>query len=245
MNIFMISDASYCTKTKKAGIGVIDTFSGNKYSTTLKNIKNIHESEFIALVYSVKIALNKEYDDVVFVYDCKGIDISNLELYVKYKFTSAQFLWLTRNFTSDADKLAKKALTLARSLKALKKNPKKLEKKNNSNIVKVFSSYNYKDIIKACIYSSTEMERNALTIFLKGGYNIYELPELKSNNVQLYRFIYHILPQNKRNKFYAFIIAINPLVLSNKKFRSRPSNIDLINRINLVMESVKKRKHVA
>lgn len=54
-----------------------------------------------------------------------------------------------------------------------------------------------------------------------------------------------MLPQNKRNRFYAFIIAINPSVLSNKKFRSRPSNIDIINRINLVMESVKKRKCVA
>ncbi|QEP34676.1 hypothetical protein APAC_1573 [Malaciobacter pacificus] len=61
----------------------------------------------------------------------------------------------------------------------------------------------------------------------------------------MYRFIYHMLPQNKRNRFYAFIIAINPSVLSNKKFRSRPSNIDIINRINLVMESVKKRKCVA
>ncbi|GGD49023.1 hypothetical protein GCM10012288_23900 [Malaciobacter pacificus] len=173
MNIFMISDASYCDKTKKAGIGVIDTFSGNKYSTTLENIKNIHEAEFIALVYSVKIALNKEYADVVFVYDCKGIDISNLELYVKYKFTSAQFLWLTRNFISDADKLAKKALTLARSLKALKMNPQKLKKKNDSNIVKVFSSYSYKDIIKACSFSANEIEKEALNIFLGGKYDIY------------------------------------------------------------------------
>lgn len=161
MNVFMISDASYCPNTKKAGIAVVDTFSGNKYSTMLTNIRNSQEAEFTALVYSIKIALNKGYKDVVFVYDCQGIDLSNLQKYIQNKFTSSQFLWLVRDFTKDADNLARKALKLARSLKILKtpkekakeesKMKKQEEKKYNSLIIHTFTSYNYKHILKACM----------------------------------------------------------------------------------------------
>lgn len=238
----MISDASYCEISKKAGIGVVDAHSGEKYSTILLNVENSTVAEFVALVYSVKIALKNKYKNVVFVYDCMFLDIANLEKYIEGKFMYAQFLWLKRDFTSEADKLARKALTLAKSLTSLNIKSSDQLKKERTLIIKRFSNYDYKQIIKACIYAANRIEYEVLNIFLNGNYDIYKLPEFKSTNTQLYKFIYHMLPIEKRDRFYGFIISINPIILSQKKFKSRPSNVILVDKLVSIMSKIKKSR---
>lgn len=239
-NIFLLSDASYCSKTNIAGIGVVDTYNSKKYFFKIRGITTSSQSEFIALLYSIKIALKEEYNHVVFVYDCKNLDLDNLKLYIKDKFHSSQFLWLKRNFICEADFLAKKALSLSNNLAFFPEIIKKNHKLNISEAINCFSSYSYKQIIKSVMYCANKKECELLDIFLKGKYDIYNLPEYKSDDVQLYRFIYHMLAKNKRDKFYEFIISINPFILSNKEFKKRPNNIILLNRIELIINYSKK-----
>ena len=51
-NVFMISDASYCSLTKIASLSVFCSHTGKTYNKILKNIQNCFIAETAALLFS-------------------------------------------------------------------------------------------------------------------------------------------------------------------------------------------------
>ena len=54
-NVFMISDASYCSLTKIASLSVFCSHTGKTYNKILKNIQDSSFAETAALLFSIKI----------------------------------------------------------------------------------------------------------------------------------------------------------------------------------------------
>ncbi len=244
-NVFLQSDASYDNKSRIAGIAVINMNNGEKYATTLTNIKSSMEAEFIALVFSVKIAMKMGYKHAVFVYDCLSLDLTNLKYYIQDKFETSQFLWLKREYINEADAEAKNALSIAKSLQKLnvskkKLTEKKLKKLNRNKLIREFSSYSYKQIIQASMSIASKDEKELLSIFLKGNYDLCVIPKQEIRKVDLYKFIYQILPE-KKEAFLAFISISNQSVLTNK-FKERLPNTKLEEKINKIMNKLKNQK---
>ena len=162
-NIFMVSDASFSHQTKVAGMGVIDLYTGKKYSMSIENMKGAYEAELRALIYSVEIAISKGYDHVVFVYDNKGIKLDKLIKYTEDKFESSQFLWLKRVYVQEADNLALKARKLQENL--FKGGDKKIIsiKKSSSlsgkEILNYFKSKDKNSIILSCMIEGTNKQK--------------------------------------------------------------------------------------
>jgi len=247
-NVFLISDASYSNKSKRAGIAVIDRKTGKKHTTAFSNVESSTEAEFVALVYSVTIAIKKGYKNPVFIFDCESLKLENLQSFIKNKFFKAQFLWLKREFVSEADAEARKALILARSLFNLKtikksKTENKKDKISRAKKIKIFSSYSTKQIIKASLTIATDQEREVLNLFLKGEYDLCRLPIHKAKNVNLYKFIYRMIPE-KKEAFLYFVNLINHHT-KEKKFNEKLSNIQLEEKIDLIMDQLQNQKNVS
>jgi hypothetical protein len=105
--VFMLSDASYSYRSKVAGLAVYDSFSKETHQFVLKQVINVAKAEASALVMSIKIALEKNYDNVVFFYDHLNLNLTSIEQYFQNNFQSMQFVWVKRDLISIADKVAK------------------------------------------------------------------------------------------------------------------------------------------
>lgn len=221
-NIFIISDASYSSKTKVAGLGVIDLYSGIKHSMNRINMKNSFESEYYALLLSVQIAIKNKYNNVVFVYDCQGLHLDKLKEYLKNKIKNFQFLWLKRSFTDEADSIARLARELEEKLIAtsrkqkkkvsnqydFKKAQKKIisdKKVSNAKLLKIFKGVDEKNIIYSCMCIATVKEKKVLIHYLNGTKEMPLELATRIDKISLYNFVYNMIPENKRKKFYHFI----------------------------------------
>ena len=60
-NVFMISDASYCSLTKIASLSVFCSHTGKTYNKILKNIQDSSFAETAALLFSIKMAIKLNY----------------------------------------------------------------------------------------------------------------------------------------------------------------------------------------
>ena len=78
-NVFMISDASYCSLTKIASLSVFCSHTGKTYNKILKNIQNCFIAETAALLFSIKMAIKLNYSNTVFIYD-------NITIYYKSSY---------------------------------------------------------------------------------------------------------------------------------------------------------------
>jgi len=253
-NIFMVSDASYSHQTKIAGIGVVDLHSGKKYSMSINNAKGVQEVELRALIYSIEIAIEKKYDHVVFVYDNQSLKLEKLKEYTENKFASAQFLWLKRVYTDEADKVALKARKLQEEL--FKKANKKIkikdipidkitQKLTNKQILEVIKSKSAKTIISSCSVIATKKEKIILKHYIDNNKNIPNDLILRANQHEFFKFIYYMLAKNDKISFYSFIRDITLGVLNVQDFKCVKKESYYINSILKVVDALKiqRKKH--
>ncbi len=200
-NIFMISDASHSCETKCAGLGVIDLHTGKKYSHSVCNIEDSSMAEYRALFLSVQIAINNSYDNVVFVYDNKELNLDTLKLWLIGKIDSYQFLWLKRVFVNDADKIARKARSLQETILRSKKRNLILD---DNNLLLTFKKYSTKKIIKAFLVIATKADAKILRLFIDD--KSYSLTKIGKDSIDFYIDIYHLITKEKdKERFLKFI----------------------------------------
>jgi len=244
-NIFMISDASHSSHTKCAGLGVIDLHTGKKYSHSLCNIEDSSIAEYRALFLSVRIAIKNGYDNVVFVYDNKGLKLKKLKRWLIGRIDSYQFLWLKRVFVEDADKLARKARDLQEKILKSGKSDLILD---DSNLLLTFKSYSTKKIVKAFIAIAAKNDAKILRLFINNKF--YSLIKINENSMNFYIDIYHLITKEKDKKYFWKFIKQNyngdietrklQILKSDEYYLLIVKNIiDKLNSINLL---VQKRK---
>ena len=200
----MISDASHSHYTRCAGLGVIDLYTGKKYSHSISNIENSSVAEYRALCLSVQIAINNGYDNVVFVYDNRELNLDSLKLWLTGKIYSFQFLWLKRAYVKDADKIAKKARDLQE--KILKSTPSKLII-DDSNLLQAFKSYSVKQIVRAFISIAEKNDAKILRLFVND--KTYSLTKITKESIEFHLDIYHLITKEKDKKRFLKLIREN------------------------------------
>lgn len=87
------------------------------------------------------------------------------------------------------------------------------------------------------MYITSENEEELLKTFLKGSYNLCTIKVYTKNNIEIFKFIYQIISENKR-AFLSFVIATNSNI-SHNRMKIRLSNAKLEEKINLIMERLK------
>ncbi len=200
-NIFIISDASYSSRTKCAGLGVIDLHTGKKYSHSISNIQSSHVAEYRALLFSVRIAIENGYDNVVFVYDNRALNLDTLKLWLVDKIDSYQFLWLKRVFVDDADKLARKARSLHEKLNIKDPVQKRLD---DTELLQVFTSYSQSKIIRAFMSIASDTEYEILKSYRNN--ELYPPVLVEESSLDFFSDVYNLLKVKKnRQRFYKFI----------------------------------------
>lgn len=245
-NIFILSDASYSSQNKLAGLGVVDTFSQKRYKMCIKNISSALEAEFYALALSVKIAIKNKYTNVVFVYDCKSLEIDSLQEYVEGKIKNVQFLWLKRKYLKESDSLAKKARKLIENLnisKATKKDIENIETKalleKNKNF---FSSFSTKIKLKAAMHIANEREKEILTGFLSSSsINLNVKTKLGTKKGTFIKFVYSILTKEDQIDFLNYLTYVNP-DLNKKSFRKQLDKQTINNYLNRIYNQIKNKE---
>jgi len=200
-NIFLVSDASYSYQTRSAGLGVMNLSTGKRYKKLLKNVPTSTQAEYHALLLSVQVAIQKKYNNVVFVYDALHLDITSLQTWIKDKIKHTQFLWLKRKFVSGADALAKKAHSLSSILLIKQKEPIVIDQQN---FLEYFKKYSQTKIIQACMSIANKDE----FIILKTYKNQEKYPPLlvDEKSLEFYSDIYYLLSkQNNKKSFFKYI----------------------------------------
>lgn len=213
-NRFLISDASYSYKTKCAGLGVVDLSSGKKYSSSISNIATSSIAEYRALLLSVQIALKKKYENVVFVYDNKELDLDPLKLWLIGKIETYQFLWLKREYVQEADKLANKARLLQEKLFI---KPASNTYISDTKLVAAFRKYSRQKILRAFMSIATKNEYLILKTLYENGKHPPVLVE--ESSLDFYSDIYNLLKkQSNKKSFVKYIDKNYPGTLDRHKF---------------------------
>lgn len=244
-NIFMISDASYSSKTKCAGLGVIDLHTGKKYSHSVCDIKNSHAAEYRALLLSVRIAIENGYDNVVFVYDNKGLNLDTLKLWLVGKIHSYQFLWLKRAFVDDADKLARKARALYEKLhisevtKPISTSRKKKKTHNNLQNQSLIEAIRLKPVIQIanfCSHIASKEEKNLIDSYFNNKKSKDYTPT--KNGVDTLMLLCHLLPKDIRKNFFLFVKnKMEGKKYTNRLIRGKPTPF-YMKRINKILSKL-------
>lgn len=243
-NIFILSDASFSDKTKLAGLGVIDTFTQKKYQLSVNKLNSVLEAEFYALALSIKIAIRNNYSNVIFVYDCKYLNITALVEYANKKIKNAQFLWLKRYYLSDVDSLAKNARKLIEKLNIKKATNSELVKIKKDYMIKnkqdFFKSFSTKKKILAVMNICNTREKEILNGFLSSSsISFFKNKPLGSNKGRLLKFVYLMLKGEDKISFLHYLTYVNPN-LNKKSFVKSLNLMSINNYIDRVFVSLKK-----
>ena len=222
--VFLQSDASYCNKNEFANLTVFDTLENKFYNSSVFKIKNSTEAEFQALAFSIKIAKKNEYKNVIFVYDCNSLNIESLSEFCKTKcsFYNFQFLWLPRTFLLQTDEIARTNL-------------KQLLKKYDFNLtdeelIKIYKTFDARKILLSILNSlddTFQNEKKVIQIYLDNNYTLSKLKKIQIKNQDIFRFIYHMLNSDEKEKFYAFFSTIMPTIENSLTFLKQPKKVFL------------------
>ncbi|MFZ3052632.1 MAG: hypothetical protein WA099_04420 [Sulfuricurvum sp.] len=106
-NVFFLSDASFDSKRKEAGIAVKNLHDGSFSIMSIRAISP-NEAEEFALIEAISLALSQGYRNCIFVYDSLAIDTNPLDEFFSPLVDKIQFLWLKRSYLSDVDQLARR-----------------------------------------------------------------------------------------------------------------------------------------
>ncbi len=237
--VFLQSDASTCNKNKLTSIAVLDTYDYKSYSKNITNI-NSFQAEFMALLFSIKIAIKNKYKNVVFVYDCQSLDTTSLKEFCKksHKFFSFQFLWLPRDFLKNVDEIARANL-------------KQLIKKvdfdlNDNQLFKYYRTFDSRKIFLSVLTyldDSFINEKRVIKLYLENDYSLKNLEEVKIKNHDIFRFIYHSLNEYEKLKFYEFFIKINPGIKNDIAFKQIPKKSFIIGILKEILNYLKQRQN--
>ena len=215
-NKFMMCDASYSSQTKCAGLGVIDLSTGEEYTFSYDNIENTSKAELLGLIFSIKIALSKNYKNVVFIYDNKTLPIDMIEQWLAKKKGVYQFLWLKREYLKEVDKLAKQARVLREKLNI------KTEHITDKKLVPVFKKYSHHQIIKSFMIMANKSEYT----FLKDYISNLKHPTVlvKEESLQFFSNIYHLTAEQDQKKRFIKYIDKNYSGILDRQFfcQSKP-----------------------
>lgn len=215
-NVFMISDASYCTLTKIASLSVFCSHTGKNYNKILNNIQNCFFAETAALLFSIKIAIKLNYSNTVFIYDNITINVSLIKNMYSDKFQHMQFLWLKRDNLQEVDIVARKNLKLARD-------------DYGTELLNNFIELSIESKIKAIMYSTkNQREYEILNQFIKNEFTLDSLNEINIKKTQTFRYLYHLLDSKDKIYFYEYIIRVVPKIKNISDFKYLPKNYDLI-----------------
>lgn len=238
--VFLQSDASSCSKNKVASIAVLDTYDYKSYSKILENI-NSFEAEFMALLFSIKIAIKNKYKNVVFVYDCQSLDTTSLKEFCKksHKFFSFQFLWLPRDFLKNVDEIARANL-------------KQLIKKvdfslTDNQLIKFYRTFKTEKILCSVFHyldNSFSNEKRVIKLYLENDYSLKNLEEIKIKNHDIFRFIYHSLNQLEKLKFYEFYSKINPGIKEDIAFKQIPKKAFITGILKEILGYLKNKREI-
>lgn len=241
-NIFILSDASYSSKTKIAGFGVVDTFAKKDYKLRIDNIKSAYDAEFYALALGIKVGIKNGYSNVVFVYDCKSLEIEPLKEYALKKTQTAQFLWLKRNYLKQSDSLAKSAKKLVERFSIKEASKEELiEIKKNAKIkdkINLFISYSTKSKIEAIKKIANKREKEVLNGFItSSSINIETKNKLGSKKATFMKFVYYVLTKEDKESFLNYLTYVNPN-LNKKSFRKAISVSTVHNYIARILKAI-------
>jgi hypothetical protein len=240
-NIFLISDASYCTKSKVAGLATFDTSTGRKFSDSII-CGSSREAEFTALAFSVKIALQNQYNNVVFVYDDMTLNIERIDQYITGKIQHYQFLWLKRSYLFEVDKLAKKARKVQESLGKVANQKLKLRMPGHQlqgkELLEAFKDRDPIAILRSsCVIADTK-ERRCLDLYM-GNKNIAS-NVFEDVDYDFLNFIYHMLAAKDQPLFFQFLnIVITDGVIKNKICQPKKQTV-YIQTVELIIRELKK-----
>ena len=239
--IFLQSDASFSQKNKFANLTVYDTYEDRFFNAHLFDIKNSTLAEYYALIFSIKIAKKNRYKNVIFVYDCNSIDIESLRNFCKTKctFNSFQFLWLPRTFLLKTDEIARNNL-------------KQLVKKYDFNLtdeelIKIYKTFDTRKILLSVLNFLDDNfinEKKAIQIYLSNNYQLSNLPKIQIKNQDIFRFIYHMLTSDEKQKFYAFYTKIMPSIKESKTFLHQPKKVFLAEILRELLSRLRIKKDV-
>lgn len=244
--VFLQSDASFSQKNKFANLSVFDTYENRFYCSNVFKIKNSTDAEFQALILAIKIAKKNKYKNVIFVYDCNGLDIESLLQFCKSKcnFLNSQFLWLPRTFLLQTDEIARNNL-------------KQLVKKYDFNLtdeelIKIYKTFDTRKILFSILNyldNSFENEKKAIQIYLDNTYQLSNLQKIQIKNQDLFRFIYHMLDSDEKQKFYAFYTKLMPSIKDSKVFLSQPKKFflgqilrEILSKLRIKRDVIKKER---
>ncbi|MDD2887640.1 MAG: hypothetical protein PHY66_08225 [Aliarcobacter sp.] len=238
--VFLQSDASTCHKNKVANITVLDTYDNKFHCKNLEAVNSI-EAEFIALIFSIKIAIRNKYKNVIFIYDCQSLNTTSLKEYCKksHKFFSFQFLWLPRDFLSNVDEIARTNL-------------RKLTKKIDFNLTdnqlfKYYRTFKTEKILLSVLTyldDSFINEKRVIKLYLQNDYSLKDLGEMKIRNNDIFRFIYHSLNQLEKFKFYEFYLKINPRIKNDIAFKQIPKKTFITGILKEILDYLKNKKEI-
>lgn len=220
--VFLISDASYSPTLNIAGIGIVNLYNSKTQQKSIDNISSSLEAEKLALDYSIEYARKEGYNHVVFVYDALSIDLEPFKEKVKEDFITAQFLWLSRESTKRADKVARSA-----RVSKEKKLPKKYDKRKylleltDEQLLSKFSSYEDEAILKVFAKVANKKEQSILKYYLEnyGRHKCYVF-EIDKNELSFYKNIYYFLSKKHRHIFAQYILDQCIDVVKNGDFKS-------------------------
>ena len=199
-NVFMISDASYCSLTKIASLSVFCSHTGKTYNKILKNIQDSSFAETAALLFSIKMAIKLNYSNTVFIYDNITINVSLIKNMYSHKFQHIQFLWLKRDNLQEVDIIARKNLKLARD-------------DYGTELLNNFIELSIESKIKAIMYSTkNQKEYEILNQFIKNEFTLDSLIEINIRKTQTFRYLYHLLDSKDKIDFYEYIIRVVPKI---------------------------------
>ncbi|MDN5105049.1 hypothetical protein O8C79_07090 [Aliarcobacter butzleri] len=215
-NVFMISDASYCSLTKIASLSVFCSHTGKTYNKILNNIQNCFFAETAALLFSIKMAIELNYSNTVFIYDNITINVNLIRNMYSHKFQHMQFLWLKRDNLQEVDIVARKNLKLARD-------------NYGTELLNNFIELSIESKIKAIMYSTkNQREYEILNQFIKNEFTLDSLNEINIKKTQTFRYLYHLLDSKDKIDFYEYIIRVVPKIKNISDFKYLPKNYDLI-----------------
>lgn len=196
-NIFLVADASYSQISKCAGLGVVNLNTGERYVETHFDIPSSLYAEYRALILSVQIALKNNYDNVVFIYDNKTLNVSMLEKHLKGKIEFYQFLWLKRNYLSQADELAKDAREFYEKI------GRKRSSHKNKELIAKFKSYGTKKILQAFSLIANTSEKEIIRGYLSG--SGYANALVGERSIGFFRTIVNLLPRENKAEFVKYL----------------------------------------
>jgi len=245
-NIFMISDASYSSRTKYAGLGVIDLYSQKRYSQALQEVKDSYHAEYRALLLSVSIALKNNYNNVVFVYDNKNLNLESLKVWLHGKIDSFQFLWLKRSYVKNADKIARTARELQeqlcidkpKQLSSVNAKKKKTPNLNDQQLIEAIRCYKPEKIVKFCLTIASNEEKKLVNHYFNKKKSTKYTPT--KNGVDALMLLCFLFPKELRKNFFLYVKnRIEDKKYQSKITRNKPTPF-YVKRIHQIIDIKKK-----